>query len=109
MLRGIFIVMTVAVLLVGSRPAQSSDLGCQILLCLSNPGGATEFAECEGPIAALFDTLHHCGSPPTCPEASLSDWSVVPQVTNRSRHPRRCFGLVGVMNGGSLATQVPFP
>ncbi len=109
MLRGVFIFMTVAVLFLASQPARASDLGCQILLCLSNPGGPTEFAECEGPIEALFDTLHHCGSPPTCPEANLSDWSVVQQVTNRSRHPRRCFGLVGVMNGGSYVTQMSFP
>lgn len=109
MLRTVLTFVPLAVLLVISQPSRASDLGCQILLCLSNPGGPTEFPECEGPIEALFDTLHHCGSPPTCPEANLSDWSVVPQVTNRSRHPRRCFGLVGVMNGGSFATQVRFP
>jgi hypothetical protein len=99
----------ILILLVMSQPSRASDLGCQILLCLSNPGGPTEFAECEEPIAELFDTLHHCGRPPSCPEANLADWSVMEQITSRSRHPRRCFGLVGVLNGGSFITQVGFP
>lgn len=33
-----------------AAPAHAQDWGCQVLLCLANPGGPTQYAECVGPI-----------------------------------------------------------
>ena len=41
----------------GSAPAKASDWGCQVLLCLANPGGPTQYAECVPPITKLWDAL----------------------------------------------------
>lgn len=61
-----------ALLISGLFTAQSalaSEWGCEVLLCLSNPGGPTEFAQCVAPINRLYDTLKDGGSFPTCEEA----------------------------------------
>lgn len=101
--------MATGMAILASTPVCASDWGCQVLLCLSNPGGPTEFQECEAPISQLYRELFHCGAMPTCPEANLSDWSVANEITNRSRHPRRCFGLVKVLNAGSEVTINSYP
>lgn len=44
----------------------ADDWGCQVMLCLSNPGGPEQYAECEPPIERLWDALRHGDPFPTC-------------------------------------------
>ncbi len=53
-------------------PAQASDWGCKVLLCLANPGSPTEYAECVKPINDLYSHLAKGGSFPTCSGAGFS-------------------------------------
>ena len=53
-------------------PAHAQDWGCQVLLCLANPGGPTQYAECVGPISRLGDALRRGQVFPTCRGASAS-------------------------------------
>ncbi|MBY5824513.1 hypothetical protein [Rhizobium leguminosarum] len=46
--------------------AQATDWGCEVILCLSNPGGPTQFAECRPPIQKLWRELSEGHSFPTC-------------------------------------------
>ncbi|MBY5851219.1 hypothetical protein ELI54_02340 [Rhizobium ruizarguesonis] len=46
--------------------AQANDWGCEVVLCLSNPGGPTQFAECRPPIQKLWRELAEGHSFPTC-------------------------------------------
>lgn len=46
--------------------ARGDDWGCQVLLCLSNPGGATQYAECRPPIERLWSHLAKGRSFPIC-------------------------------------------
>lgn len=43
-----------------------SDWGCEVLLCLANPGSPTEFAECVDPIEKLWEHLAKGRSFPRC-------------------------------------------
>lgn len=53
-------------------PVFSSDYGCKVLLCLMNPGGATEFRECE-PTIRKFKRDMYLGRPfPKCDMGSDS-------------------------------------
>ena len=63
-------------------PARADDWGCQVLLCMSNPGGPTQFAECVPPIERLWRHLRRGGSFPTCDMAGSpeSGGSYVQQV-----------------------------
>jgi hypothetical protein len=65
-------------------PARADDWGCQVLLCMSNPGGPTQFAECVPPIERLWRHLRRGGSFPTCDMAGSpeSGGSYVQQVFN---------------------------
>lgn len=47
-------------------PARANDLGCQVLLCLSNPGGATQYGACVPPMTKLWQKLATGGSFPGC-------------------------------------------
>src|SRR3546814_19003550 len=47
-----------------SAPAAANDLGCQVLLCLSNPGGATQYAQCVSPMTKLWPRLATGGAFP---------------------------------------------
>ena len=47
-------------------PARANDLGCQVFLCLSNPGGATQSAQCVAPMTKLWRRLATGGSFPGC-------------------------------------------
>lgn len=49
-----------------STPAHANDLGCQVLICLSNPGGATQYAACVPPMAKLWQKLATGASFPGC-------------------------------------------
>ncbi|MEI1249848.1 hypothetical protein [Rhizobium aouanii] len=46
--------------------AQANEWGCEVILCLSNPGGATQFAACRPPIQKLWRELAKGHSFPTC-------------------------------------------
>jgi hypothetical protein len=48
---------------------QASQFGCTVLLCLSNPAGATAVAECVPPIRQLWRDLAKGRPFPTCEEA----------------------------------------
>lgn len=54
--------------------AQDNDWGCQVLLCLTNPGGAAEFAERRPPIVRLWNQLSLGRAFPSC---SGVDFTVV--------------------------------
>jgi hypothetical protein len=49
-----------------SSIARADDWGCQVLLCLSNPGGPTQYAECRPPIERLWSHLAKGRSFPIC-------------------------------------------
>lgn len=46
--------------------AQASDWGCQVLLCLSNPGGPEQYSACVRPIEKLWSALRHGDPFPIC-------------------------------------------
>ncbi|WP_120305868.1 hypothetical protein [Paraburkholderia sediminicola] len=46
--------------------ANADDWGCQVLLCLSNPGGPEQYSACVPPIEKLWSALRHGDSFPTC-------------------------------------------
>ena len=49
-----------------TAPARANDLGCQVLVCLSNPGGATQYAQCVAPMTKLWQRLATGGAFPGC-------------------------------------------
>ncbi|AFT86219.1 hypothetical protein [Paraburkholderia phenoliruptrix] len=46
--------------------AQADDWGCQVILCLSNPGGPEQYSECVPPIEKLWRALRHGDPFPSC-------------------------------------------
>lgn len=46
--------------------AHADDWGCQVILCLSNPGGPEQYGECVPPIEKLWRALRHGDPFPTC-------------------------------------------
>ncbi|WP_321907918.1 hypothetical protein [Paraburkholderia sp. J11-2] len=46
--------------------AHADDWGCQVLLCLSNPGGREQYGARVSPIERLWSALRHGDSVPTC-------------------------------------------
>jgi hypothetical protein len=46
--------------------AYADDWGCQVLLCLANPGGAEQYSACVPPIEKLWSALRHDDPFPTC-------------------------------------------
>lgn len=46
--------------------ACASDWGCQVILCLSNPGGPEQYSECVPPVEKLWSALRHGDPFPTC-------------------------------------------
>lgn len=51
---------------ISERSARADDWGCQVILCLSNPGGPTQYAECRPPIQKLWRWLAKGRSFPAC-------------------------------------------
>ena len=51
---------------ISERSARADDWGCQVILCLSNPGSPTQYAECRPPIEKLWRSLARGHSFPTC-------------------------------------------
>ncbi|MGK9086095.1 hypothetical protein KXR64_20140 [Brucella intermedia] len=52
--------------LISSSNVRADEWGCKVILCLSNPGGATQYAECRPPIHKLWRELARGHSFPTC-------------------------------------------
>lgn len=52
-------------LIFGSH-ALADDWGCQVILCISNPGGPTQYGECGPPIHKLWNELAKGHPFPTC-------------------------------------------
>ena len=46
--------------------ARAHDWGCQVILCLSSPGGPERYSECVPPIEKLWDALRHGDPFPGC-------------------------------------------
>jgi hypothetical protein len=46
--------------------ANADGWGCQVLLCLSNPGGPEQYSACVPPIERLWSALRHGDPFPTC-------------------------------------------
>lgn len=65
--------LAVLALMMGSwtvpQVAHASTYGCQVLLCLANPGGPTQYSECVPPITRLWDDLDHLRPFPTCDQS----------------------------------------
>ncbi|WP_370689509.1 hypothetical protein [Paraburkholderia fungorum] len=61
--------------------AHADDWGCQVLLCLANPGGPEQYGACVPPIEKLWKALSHGDPFPTC---DFSAWlsSLAPDVRN---------------------------
>ncbi|MDH6297819.1 hypothetical protein CFBP5507_24385 (plasmid) [Agrobacterium salinitolerans] len=51
---------------ISARSARADEWGCQVILCLSNPGGPTQYGECRPPIKKLWSWLSRGHSFPTC-------------------------------------------
>ncbi|PMS31287.1 hypothetical protein B0G57_12612 [Trinickia symbiotica] len=49
-----------------SEDARADDWGCQVILCLSNPGGPEQYGECVPPMERLWRALRHGDPFPTC-------------------------------------------
>jgi hypothetical protein len=49
-----------------SANAQADEWGCQVILCLANPGGPGQYAQCEPPIERLWRALRRGDPFPTC-------------------------------------------
>ncbi|KWF91475.1 hypothetical protein WL94_13430 [Burkholderia cepacia] len=45
---------------------RADEWGCQVMLCLSNPGGPEQYTECEPPIERLWAALRHGDPFPSC-------------------------------------------
>ncbi len=53
--RGAIAVFGLGALYIGSsQNARADDWGCKVILCLSNPGGATQYAQCRPPVQKLW-------------------------------------------------------
>ncbi|WFU50180.1 hypothetical protein [Sinorhizobium terangae] len=68
LLLGLFLAIagTVPLYLISVSYVQADNWGCQVILCLSNPGSATQYAECRPPIEKLWRELANGHSFPTC-------------------------------------------
>lgn len=60
------------------------DWQCQVLLCVSNPGGATQYPACVPPITKLWKRLSLGDAFPTCTNGGVSKTKV-----NKLKDPAR--------------------
>jgi hypothetical protein len=58
------VVMTWSVL--APTLARADDWGCQVLLCVANPGGPEQYSQCVPPIEKLWAALRHGDPFPSC-------------------------------------------
>ena len=52
--------------LVSDSIARADDWACEVILCLSNPGGPTQYARCRPPIKRLWRELARGHAFPSC-------------------------------------------
>lgn len=52
--------------LISGGNARAGDWGCEVILCLSNPGGPTQYAECRSPVEKLWRELAEGRPFPSC-------------------------------------------
>jgi len=65
--------------LAAATPAAADDLwGCEVLLCLANPGGWSAIPACHPPMARLRQHLARKRPFPSCPQASAPAAPVSP-------------------------------
>ncbi|WP_085033120.1 hypothetical protein [Ensifer aridi] len=57
--------------LISGSDARGGEWGCQVILCLSSPGGPTQYAECRPPIQKLWRELAKGRSVPSCSGAGF--------------------------------------
>ncbi|WP_132082027.1 hypothetical protein [Sinorhizobium americanum] len=58
--------------LIPASNARADDWGCQVILCLSNPGGPMQYAACRPPIQRLWRALGRGDGFPTCSSVGLN-------------------------------------
>lgn len=75
-----------------TSPAVASDWGCQVLLCLSNPGGPTQYGACVPPIEKLWERLALGGSFPTCTGGGVTAAKVHNRNSSTDRFVTMTFG-----------------
>ena len=89
------VTLSLAVLAMGTalQPARAraNDLGCQVLLCLSNPGGATQYAQCVAPMTKLWQRLATGGSFPGCIGGGVAGTKVYDRESATRRRVVRTF------------------
>lgn len=86
-----------------SAGAKASEWGCQVLLCLANPGSPTEFAECVPPITRLWRALRkpHPDPFPTCDMEDGNDGGSYAKLVNNLFDP--CADGLTPSYGGVIA------
>jgi hypothetical protein len=70
--RFLLLVAVLAALIISGQPftaAHASEMGCKIVLCLSNPGGSRQFQECHEPMNVLQRCIRRHKPWPKCNEA----------------------------------------
>lgn len=65
-----------AFVLLAGPTATASDWGCECILCMSNPGGTTQYKECQPPIRKLVRHLSKGGSFPKCEGAESNGYGI---------------------------------
>ncbi|MDN7842677.1 hypothetical protein [Burkholderia multivorans] len=79
-LRNVLVALSLATTL-SAMPAlaHADDWGCQVLLCLANPGGPEQYSACVPPIEKLWTALRHGHPFPVC-DFSAGLASLSPEV-----------------------------
>jgi hypothetical protein len=98
-----------------SAPALANDWGCEVVLCLSNPGGPTQYAACVPPIAKLWRELATGHAFPVCTGGNVAraetegkrgtdDYRVTMTYTDGSR---QTYSLAGIATASDPSTFPP--
>jgi len=64
--------LSIGMLGISGQTASADDWGCEVILCLSNPGGPMQYKECVQPIKKLYRHLAKGKSFPKCSGAGYS-------------------------------------
>jgi hypothetical protein len=77
MKKSLMVIFVIALVIgVATSAACAGDWGCECILCMSNPGGATEYKECRPPIRKLERHLARGGRFPGCEGAESSGYGI---------------------------------
>ncbi|WP_254221493.1 hypothetical protein [Burkholderia multivorans] len=98
-LRNVLVALSLAMTL-SAMPAlaHADDWGCQVLLCLANPGGPEQYSTCVPPIERLWTALRHGDPFPAC-DFSAGLASLSPEV--RDAIPAVWLANLGAGTGAS--------